>query len=80
MGIREEWITHDRREYIYILLLNSEIDPKYYVGKTGNPEVRIVDHSTHRGSSWTSLYKPIKVIKVSVCNSMFDEDNTTKDI
>ena len=72
-------VSGGQREYIYVLLLNSESDPKYYVGKTGDLVIRIADHSNRKGSSWTSLYKPIKVIGLSFCNSMFDEDTMTKE-
>lgn len=71
-------VSKAQREYIYVLLLNSESDPKYYVGKTGDLVIRIADHSDRKGSSWTSLYKPIKVIGLRLCNSMFDEDTTTE--
>jgi predicted GIY-YIG superfamily endonuclease len=43
--------------YIYVLELEGK---KFYVGKTTNPKMRIVNHFESYGSSWTRKYKPIK--------------------
>ena len=60
--------------YIYVLKLTSN---KYYVGKTTNPSFRLKDHFTENGSSWTKIFKPIKLYELrSDCDS-FDEDKIT---
>lgn len=47
--------------YIYILELK---DNKYYVGKTKNPDFRLKDHYTGKGSTWTNKYLPLKVVEL----------------
>jgi predicted GIY-YIG superfamily endonuclease len=42
--------------YIYILELQDE---HYYVGKSDNPETRIKQHSTGKGSKWVEKYLPV---------------------
>lgn len=59
---------------IYILSLE---DGKYYIGRTSNVEARIKAHFEGRGSVWTSLYKPIDVVKVYQNASEYDEDKYT---
>ena len=60
--------------YIYVLKLTSN---KYYVGKTTNPSFRLKDHFSENGSSWTKIFKPIKLHELrSDCDS-FDEDKIT---
>lgn len=60
--------------YIYILKLLSN---KYYVGKTNNPQNRIIDHFNGHGSSWTIKYKPIQIYDIiSNCDD-YDEDKYT---
>jgi hypothetical protein len=61
-------------EHIYVLEL---AEGKYYVGKTKNSDVRIGQHFEGDGSVWTKKYKPIKVLDVKICFTVFDEDNTT---
>lgn len=57
--------------YIYCLALENN---KYYIGKTENPEVRLDSHAKGKGSKWTKLYKPIKVLElINNCDS-YDED------
>ena len=41
--------------YIYILKLQSN---KYYIGKTNNPNFRLEEHGSGKGSTWTKKYKP----------------------
>ncbi len=60
--------------YIYILQLEND---KYYIGKTTNPEFRIIDHFNSNGSTWTQKYKPIKLIEIIPNCSNFDEDKFT---
>ena len=61
--------------YIYILKLQSE---KYYVGKTDWPEFRLEDHLTAKGSKWTQLYTPIKLLELIPDCDDFDEDKYVK--
>ena len=56
---------------IYILLLQNN---KYYIGRTGNLDIRIHNHFNHSGSYWTLKYKPIKIIKTIRNCDLFDED------
>tara|TARA_R110002020_G_scaffold118548_3_gene270849 strand:- start:2574 stop:3305 length:732 start_codon:yes stop_codon:yes gene_type:complete len=60
--------------YIYVLKL---IRNKYYIGRSNNLNVRISSHFKLDGSSWTKLYKPIKVIEVIPSSDNYDEDKYT---
>lgn len=60
--------------YIYILQLEND---KYYVGKTYKPKIRMEKHFNNNGSSWTSKYKPLKVIETIPNCDDFDEDKYT---
>jgi predicted GIY-YIG superfamily endonuclease len=53
-------------------------DGKYYVGRTKNYSARISNHFSHRGSAWTKLYKPIRVLKIYKKCDSYDEDKYTK--
>jgi hypothetical protein len=56
---------------IYALLCE---DNKYYIGKSQNANVRILDHFINQGSAWTKKYKPLKIVEtISNCDK-FDED------
>ena len=59
---------------IYILRLTNN---KYYIGKTNNPQKRILNHFQHQGSAWSKKYKPISVEKMINNASNFDEDKWT---
>ena len=59
--------------YIYVLLL---VQGKFYIGKTHNPNFRIESHFNNNGSSWTSKYKPIRLIEL-IEGDNFDEDKYT---
>lgn len=50
---------------------------KYYVGKSKNTTSRIEDHYEGSGSSWTSKYKPIKIVETIENCDEFDEDKYT---
>ena len=56
--------------FIYILKLKSN---KYYVGKTEDPDLRLLAHQNNSGSMWTKKYKPIKVIELFE-GDKYDED------
>jgi len=60
--------------FIYILRLEKG---KYYVGKTNSPEFRIDKHFNSNGSTWTRLYKPIKVLELKPDCDDYDEDKIT---
>jgi hypothetical protein len=47
---------------VYVLRLTSN---KFYVGVTTNIDRRIYEHSTGRGSVWTSKFKPIETAFMS---------------
>lgn len=59
---------------IYVLELENN---KYYVGKSKTPNIRLQDHLNSTGSSWTSKYKPVKVLKIYNNCDHFDEDKYT---
>lgn len=61
--------------YIYILELEQG---KYYIGKTNNPNIRILDHFENDGSAWTRLYKPIRILSIIENCDDYDEDKYTK--
>lgn len=63
-------------EYVYALQLSSN---KYYIGKSFNVPKRFQEHSDGRGSSWTTRYKPIKILEAKLITSQHDENNLTKD-
>ena len=71
-------ISPHQGSYIYVLLLHSESDLKYYIGRTKHPNVRIDNHFSQKGSAWTQLYKPIRVVSVIPSVDEFDEEKTTK--
>lgn len=58
---------------IYTLELTNG---KYYIGKSNLPNKRILDHFYEKGSKWTKLYKPIKVIS-QIKGDAFDEEKYT---
>jgi predicted GIY-YIG superfamily endonuclease len=64
-------------EELYVLQLQGG---KYYVGKTTDINRRYEEHKTGRGSSWTSKYKPVKILEVRPLKDTHDENNTTKDL
>lgn len=45
---------------LYLLELT---DDKYYVGQTVDADYRFHEHSKGRGAKWTSLYKPIRILR-----------------
>ena len=58
---------------IYIIKLENG---KYYVGKSNTPSIRILKHFQEKGSEWTKLHKPIKVIS-KIPGDAFDEEKYT---
>lgn len=53
---------------------------KHYVGTTSTITTRIGEHFLGRGSAWTRLHRPIKVIENRPVRSPHDENNVTKDL
>ena len=66
-----------RNKVIYILRLESG---KYYVGKSGNITKRFTEHFKGKGAIWTRKYKPLQVIDILENESLFTEDNVTKEL
>lgn len=64
-------------ESLYVLQLANG---KYYVGTTADVKRRIEEHASGRGSEWTRLHRPIKVIETRKVKDEHDENNTTKDL
>lgn len=62
---------------LYILQLEHG---KWYVGKTDDISRRYIEHKAGRGSEWTCVYKPIKLVETRQINNEHDENNTTKDL
>ena len=61
--------------YIYSIKLAKG---KYYIGKTSNPHFRLQSHFDSNGSSWTKIYKPLKVIEIKPNCDDYDEDKITR--
>jgi predicted GIY-YIG superfamily endonuclease len=61
---------------IYVLLLESN---KWYVGSTRNVAQRFQEHKMGKGSTWTTIYRPVKIDRVVKNASPFDEDKITKE-
>ena len=65
---------NDNNIYVYALLLECN---KYYIGKTTNISQRWESHVEQKGSEWTKLFPPIKILKIyNKCDS-FDETKYT---
>lgn len=65
--------------YIYVIQCASR---KYYIGKTCDVIKRYLEHqaqSPSHSASWTSLYRPEKLVECRPMKSEHDENNLTKD-
>ena len=60
---------------IYVIQCQSG---KYYVGRTDDLGKRIQEHLSGSGSSWTKMYKPVKVIETIQSSDPYDEDKYVK--
>lgn len=60
--------------YIYVLGLCKG---KYYIGKSEQPNVRLTQHISGDGASWTRKYRPISVEKIYEGCDPSDEDKYT---
>jgi predicted GIY-YIG superfamily endonuclease len=63
-------------QLIYILELKGG---RYYVGSSTNIAQRLFQHFSGKGSAWTKKYHPIQVVGIRSRNSLFTEDNVTKE-
>ena len=77
-----EYSSLDRFQYInkmsiiYVLACACN---KYYVGKTDRPlGKRVLEHFVQRGSEWTSMYQPHRVIESITSTDPLKEDEITK--
>lgn len=64
-------------ELLYVLQLENG---KYYVGKTTDIKRRVEEHNKGKGSEWTKIHKPVKVLETRKVKDEHDENNTTKDL
>ncbi len=55
-----QWATRPRRYSIYVLECENN---KYYVGSTSNMKRRLREHKSSRGSKWTRLHKPLRLVR-----------------
>jgi hypothetical protein len=61
--------------FIYALELS---EGKYYIGKTIQPGFRIEQHFHSNGSTWTTKYRPLRVIEIIPDCDDYDEDKYTR--
>ncbi len=63
---------------IYILECSNQSEGyKYYIGKTNDPDRRLLEHNNGSGSAWTKKYPPIRVIEIIPNCDNYDEDKYT---
>ena len=62
---------------IYILKLEKN---KYYVGTSFDVRTRYNQHKDGSGSSWTSKYRPIRILEVKKLTGIHRENNETEDL
>jgi predicted GIY-YIG superfamily endonuclease len=60
---------------LYVLQLENG---KYYVGRTDDVAKRYAEHKSGRGSEWTKIHKPIKMLETHESKTAEDETNLTK--
>lgn len=63
-------------EYIYVLQLQ---DSRFYVGSTNDIGRRWLEHASGKGSTFTSIYRPVSIVDIRLKGSPYDEDNITKE-
>lgn len=61
---------------IYVLKLERG---RYYIGRSTCQELRYIQHTIGKGSSWTSKYPPISVHEIRPSTNPFEEDMVTKE-
>lgn len=67
-------VKRESAEHIYILRCRGG---KFYVGKTRNPQFRLQDHESGKGSAWTRKYPPESVENLFISSSALDENKHT---
>ena len=72
-GLSQE-LSRDLPITIYILQLEEN---KYYIGKTTNLQKRLSQHYLSIGASWTTMFKPIRLLEFFDDCDDFDEDKYT---
>ena len=60
-----------KTQYLYVLELEND---KFYVGRTGNLQMRLQNHKFGMGAKWTKKYPVIEIIYQSVLLNDYDED------
>ena len=60
---------------LYVLQLENG---KYYVGKTDDVSRRYAEHKSGKGSEWTKLHKPVKILEIHESKTEEDETRLTK--
>ena len=60
-----------RTRYIYCLLLE---DKHFYIGQTTNVQARFLLHSNGKGSNWTKLHKPIKILEYDTYDNVTESE------
>ena len=63
--------------FIYVLQLQHGC---FYVGKSDNPQKRLLQHKNNQGSAWTRLHKPVRLIKKIKMTSTLQEDQITEEL
>ena len=66
--------TPNKGLYLYILLLEGD---NYYVGITRNLKLRLGNHFARKGSEWTKLHKPLKLIYLKENIAPIEERDAT---
>ena len=57
--------------YIYVLELE---DGNYYIGQTRNVDKRFKSHKQGKGSEWTRLHKPVKVVETRETRALLESE------
>jgi hypothetical protein len=60
---------------LYVLQLEGG---KYYVGRTDDMSRRYAEHKSGKGSEWTKLHKPVKILETHDSKTEDDETRLTK--
>jgi len=61
---------------IYVLGLERR---RFYIGRSEYEDLRLIQHSTGKGSAWTSKFPPVSLVELRPCKSPFEEDMVTKE-
>lgn len=61
---------------LYVLALERG---RFYIGRSDYEDLRLIQHSTGKGSAWTSKFPPVSLVELRPCKSPFEEDMLTKE-